>query len=99
MADKDDLQAIRIFIQGRELKMNVPRKDEAVYRNAKKLLDEVFFLYQKKFPRHSWEDILIYSAYNLAVDLILKNNEQDLAPLAEKISSLKEELDLILSEE
>jgi cell division protein ZapA (FtsZ GTPase activity inhibitor) len=96
---KDDLQLIRIFIQGRELRMNVRRDIEPVYRNAKNLLDEVFILYQKKFPKRSWEDILIYSAYNLAVELVMKNDEEDIAPLAEKINSLKDELDMILSEE
>ncbi|MDR0371596.1 MAG: cell division protein ZapA [Prevotellaceae bacterium] len=99
MAKKDDLQFIQIYIQGRKLGMTIQRDTEPVYRNAKDLLDEVFVLYQKKYPKRSWEDILIYSAYNLAVALELKNNEEDIAPLAEKIDSLKNELDMILSEE
>jgi len=71
-------------------------KDEEIYRKAEKLVVRFLDEYQKLYSQRATEEILILVAFRLAVALSKQEVDQDLAPLAEKIKSLDEELKHLL---
>lgn len=96
---KDDIFLINVQIGGLRLPLRIARKDEELYRRAEKLLVKYFDEYQKKFSQRPTEEILIFVAYQLAVNVSKQEFAEDIVPLAEKIQSLDNELKSLFSKE
>lgn len=94
---KDDNFIINVKIGGFRLPLNIPRRDEEVYRNAEKTVNKILLEYQQKYNQRSAEEILSIVAYQLAVALSKKEIVQDTTPIVEKIEQLDKELENILS--
>ncbi|MDR3652363.1 MAG: cell division protein ZapA [Paludibacter sp.] len=94
---EDDIFLINVQIAGLRLPLRVARKDEELYRKAEKLLVKYLDDYHQKFSQRPSEEILILVAYQLAVMLSKQEFADDIAPLAEKIQSLDNELKSLLS--
>ena len=95
---KDDNFIINIKIGGFPLPLNIARKDEEVYRNAEKKVNELLLKNQQKYSRCSAEEILSITAYHLAVALSKTNFAQDTSPIVKKIGHWDKELEKILPE-
>ena len=97
MEKGDDLK-INILINGVRLPLTVKRDEEELYRNAEKIVVKFINDYQKLYSQKSYNEILTYAAFRLAVILNKQSSKQDLAPLAERIKELDNELATLLAQ-
>ena len=79
--------------------LNIPRKDEELYRKAEKLVNSYLVRFQKMYNQRPSEEILIMVAFQIAVIVSKQELSEDKVPLAEKIQELDNELKLLLSGE
>ena len=79
--------------------LNIPRKDEVLYRDAEKLVEKYIDFFQKQYNQRSTEQILIMVAFQIAVIVSKQELSEDTTPLAEKIQLLDDELKALLSKE
>ncbi|MEI6555069.1 MAG: cell division protein ZapA [Paludibacter sp.] len=96
---KDDNFIINVVISGTRLPLNIPRKDEELYRKAERLVNKHLDHYQKQYNQRSIEEILIYVAFHIAVIVSKQELRDDEVPMAEKIQQLDNELKLLFSEQ
>jgi len=95
---KDDNFTINVTINGFRMPLKIARKDEEVYRNAEKKVNELVVDYWKKYNQRPAIEILSIAAYQLALTLSKKEFMQDTQPIVEKIEQLDKDLEKILSE-
>ncbi|MDD3078498.1 MAG: cell division protein ZapA [Paludibacter sp.] len=96
--DKNEFK-IHVQIGGFRIPLNIPRKDEEIYRRAEKLVVKYLDEFQKIYRQRATEEILILVAFRLAVALSKQGMNNDLVPMAEKIKSLDEELKQLLAKQ
>ncbi len=96
---KDDNFIINVQISGLRMPLNIPRKDEELYRKAEKLVNSYLARFQKIYNQRPSEEILIMVAFQIAVIVSKQELSEDKVPLAEKIQELDNELKLLLSGE
>jgi len=96
---KDDNFIINVQISGLRMPLNIPRKDEELYRKAEKLVNSYLARFQKMYNQRPSEEILIMVAFQIAVIVSKQELNEDKVPLAEKIQELDKELKLLLSGE
>ena len=96
---KDDKFTINVNVNGFKMPLNIPRKDEELYRNAEKLVEKYIDFFQKQYNQRSTEQILIMVAFQIAVIVSKQELSEDITPLAEKIQALDDELKALLSKE
>ena len=96
---KDDNFIINVQISGLRMPLNIPRKDEELYRKAEKLVNSYLARFQKMYNQRPSEEILIMVAFQIAVIVSKQELSEDKVPLAEKIQELDNELKLLLSGE
>ena len=92
----NDFFTINILLNGVRMPLHIRREDELIYRNAEKLVNKYLEQYRKQFSQRSMEEILTVVAYQMAVIVSKKDINQDIAPLAEKIIELNNELKEII---
>jgi len=88
---------INILINGVRLPLTVKRKDEEIYRKAEKIVVKFINDYQKIYSQKSYSEILTYVAFRLAVVLTKQESSEDVAPLADRIKQLDDELKTLLA--
>jgi cell division protein ZapA len=93
---KDDKFTINVTVNGFKMPLNIPRKDEELYRNAEKLVEKYIDYFQKQYNQRSTEQILIMVAFQIAVIVSKQEFSEDTVPLAEKIQALDNELKALL---
>jgi cell division protein ZapA len=96
---KDDNFIINVQISGLRMPLNIPRKDEELYRKAEKLVNTYLARFQKMYNQRPSEEILIMVAFQIAVIVSKQELSEDKTPLAEKIKELDKELEKLLSGE
>ena len=96
---KDDNFIINVQISGLRMPLNIPRKDEELYRKAEKLVNSYLARFQKMYNQRPSEEILIMVAFQIAVIVSKQELSEDKTPLAEKIKELDKELEKLLSGE
>ena len=79
--------------------LSIARKDEELYRKAEKMVVNYLEKYQKLYNQRPSEEILIMVAFQIAVIVSKQELKEDTVPLAEKIQSLDDELNALLSKE
>jgi len=94
---KDDKFTINVQISGLRMPLNIPRKDEELYRKAEKMVNTYLNNFQKLYSQRPSEEILIMVAFQIAVIVSKQELNEDKVPLAEKIKELDEELKQLLS--
>ena len=94
---KDDKFTINVTVNGFKMPLNIPRKDEELYRNAEKLVEKYINHFQKQYNQHSTEQILIIVAFQIAVIVSKQEISEDVVPLADKIQALDDELKALLN--
>jgi cell division protein ZapA len=88
---------IHILINGVRLPLTVQRSDEEIYRKAEKIVVKFINEYQKIYSQKSYTEILTYVAFRLAVVLTKQDSNEDVAPLADRIQKLDDELKALLA--
>lgn len=96
---KDDIFLINVQIGGFKMPLRIPRSDEAIYRDAERLVVSYMENFQKKYNQRAYNDILTLVAFQLAVMLTKQEIMQDISPLADRIKQLDEELEQLLNKE
>jgi cell division protein ZapA len=99
MDNKEDKFLINVQIEGFRMPLNIPRKDEEVYRNAEKTVVNLIQQFQKLYNQRSYEEILKMVAFQLAVSISKNDLSKDLSPLEDKIKELDLELSKVLNQQ
>ena len=96
--EKDDVFTIHVTFGNWRLPLTIARKEEEYYRNAEKLLSRLTAAYRHKYSKKSNEEVMLFAAYHLAVVLEKHDFAENTLPVSEKMESLIEKLDELLSE-
>ncbi len=95
--NENDIFLINVQIGGFRMPLRIPRKDEEIYRKAEKMVVKYLEDFQKKYSQRASDEILTLVAFQLAVVLTKQSMNEDITPLADKIKSLDQELNELLS--
>lgn len=81
-------QHITLQLDAHHISLNVVADKEALYRNAAEQINERYRHYRKMLPNHSAEQIWVYVALEIAVNLQADAHAHRLQPVDEKIQEL-----------
>ena len=81
-------QHITLNLDSHHISINVLAHQEHLYRDAAKILNEKYRHYQKKMQTSSAEQLWVYVALDLAVNLCAETHAQRLQPIDEKVQEL-----------
>ena len=97
ISNEENKLRIHTVIGGFRFPMNIDRNEEEIYRNAEKQVNRYIDDYQKQYPNFSAEEIRSLVAFQLAVVIYKMEMNQDIEPVIERIQSLNDELEELLS--
>ncbi len=83
-------QHITLQLDSHHISINVLAHQEHLYRDAAKILNEKYRHYQKKMQTSSAEQLWVYVALDMAVNLCAESHAQRLQPIDEKVQELNE---------
>ena len=81
-------QHITLHLDSHHISINVLAHQEHLYRDAAKILNEKYRHYQKKMQTSSAEQLWVYVALDMAVNLCTETHAQRLQPIDEKVQEL-----------
>ena len=87
-----DKQHINLHLDAHSVGLEVPRDQEANYRNAAELLNRRYQYYLKLRPNASAEQLWMYTALEVAVALQSDAREKNLAPVENQINELNQQI-------
>ena len=90
MTSNSDLLTIQLNIGSRIFPITIKRKDEEIYREASKLINDKLQKYISTFPDPEKEDSVTMVALDIAISLIKEKNFDD--QLQEVVSELNKHL-------
>ena len=90
MTSNSDLLTIQLNIGSRIFPITIKRKDEEIYREASKLINDKLQKYISTFPDQEKEDYVTMVALDIAISLIKETNFDD--QLQEVVSELNKHL-------
>ena len=93
----DDLFEIKLMVGGTYYPLTIRRKDERLYREAARRINDKLNRYREHFPQLSEEKYYVMAAVHIAMVNIMLEDFNDTAPYKEKIQQLDKELDNILT--
>ena len=85
-----DRQHINLHLDAHTVGLDVPREQEANYRNAAELLNKRYQYYLKLRPNASAEQLWMYTALEVAVSLQSDAREKSLVPVEKELKQLNE---------
>lgn len=92
----DDKQHITLQLDAHRVALDVNRKDEEFYRQAATLLNQRYQQYLRMHPKASVEQLWMYVALDVAVNLCTDTREKSLQPVVEKLSEINSQLSELL---
>lgn len=98
MQEKDDTLSITLKLGSQILPMTVIRKDEIIYRDAEKLINQRFAYYASKYPKLGNEMYLTMMALDVAVQLKGMERDTDPQPMVSALQGMLDELETALGE-
>lgn len=90
MTSNSDLLTIQLNIGSRIFPITIKRKDEEIYREASKLINDKLQKYISTFPDQEKEDYVTMVALDIAISLTKEKNFDD--QLQEVVSELNKHL-------
>lgn len=96
---EDRKQHITLQLDAHHISLNVPASKEAVYRAAGETLNKRYRYYQHKMPTRSAEQVWVYVALEMAVNLNANAFAHRLQPVDEKLQALNELLSRTLQQD
>jgi len=88
-----DKQHITLSLDTHRIALDVEREQEPFYRKAQELLNTEYQKYRRKLPSATSEQIWMYVALHVAVNLFANTREQDLEPYIKAIKHLNQEIE------
>ena len=85
-----DRQHINLHLDAHTVGLDVPRDQEANYRNAAELLNKRYQYYLKLRPNASAEQLWMYTALEVAVALQSDAREKSLVPVEKALKELNQ---------
>ena len=83
-------QHITLQLDAHHISLNVVADKEVLYRNAAEKINERYRHYRKMLPTHSAEQIWVFVALEMAVNLQADAHAHRLQPIEEKIQELNQ---------
>lgn len=83
-------QHITLQLDAHHISINVLAHQEHLYRDAAKILNEKYRHYQRKMQTSSAEQLWVYVALDMAVNLCAESHAQRLQPIDEKVQELNQ---------
>ena len=83
-------QHITLQLDAHHISINVLAHQEHLYRDAAKILNEKYRHYQRKMQTSSAEQLWVYVALDMAVNLFAESHAQRLQPIDEKVQELNQ---------
>ncbi len=96
MAMENDLFEIKLRVGGAYYPLKIRRKDELLYREAARRINDKLNRYRERFPQLSEEKYYVMVAIHIAMVNVKWENFNDTSPYLDKIRKLDEELDSVL---
>ena len=93
----DDLFEIKLMVGGTYYPLTIRRKDEALYREAARRINDKLNRYRTRYPQLSEEKYYVMAAVHISMVNIMWESFNDTAPYKDKIRQLDKELDSILN--
>ncbi len=84
----EDIQRITLQLDAHRVPLNINRQDEPVYRKAAEMLNERFRHFRKKMPQASVEELWMYVALAVGVNLQTDARTKSVAPVMDKVNEL-----------
>jgi len=88
-----DKQHIILTLDTHRIALDVEREQEPFYRKAQTLLNDEYNKYRRSLPSASSEQLWMYVALHVAVNLYANTREQDLEPYVKAIKHLNQEIE------
>ncbi len=98
MPEIDDTLSITLKLGSQTMPMTIARKDEIIYRDAEKLINQRFAYYTTKYPRLGNEMYLTMMALDVAVQLKGIERDRDPQPMLDALQGMLGELESAISE-
>jgi len=98
MPQIDDTLSITLKLGSQILPMTIARKDEFIYREAEKLINQRFAYYATKYPMLGNEMYLTMMALDVAVQLKGMERDTDPQPMLGALQGMLGELEAALEE-
>ena len=92
----DDLFEIKLMVGGTYYPLTIHRKDERLYREAARRINDKLNRYRERYPQLSEEKYYVMAAVHISMVNIMWEDFNDTAPYKDKIRQLDKELDSIL---
>lgn len=92
----EDKQRINLYLDAHHVTLEIDRDKEPFYRQAASLLNRRYQRYLKSRPSASVEQLWVYVALDVAVNLCSDAREKDLEPVAEQLSKLNQQINNLL---
>ena len=92
----DDLFEIKLMVGGTYYPLTIPRKDERLYREAARRINDKLNRYRTRYPQLSEEKYYVMAAVHIAMVNVMLEDFNDTAPYKERILKMDKELDSIL---
>ncbi len=83
-----DKQRINLKIAAYTVPLEVDRDKEEIYRKAATLLNERYQLYLRQWPQASVEQLWVYVALEMAVNLNADARQKAIQPIEDKIAEI-----------
>ena len=96
MEAMDDLFEIKLMVGGTYYPLKIRRKDERLYREAARRINDKLNKYREHFPQLSDEKYFVMAAVHIAMVNAMLEDFNDTAPYKEKIQQMDKELGSIL---
>ena len=88
---------IKLMVGGTYYPLTIPRKDERLYREAARRINDKLNRYREHFPQLSEEKYYVMAAVHIAMVNVMLEDFNDTAPYKDKIQQMDKELDSILN--
>jgi len=92
----DDLFEIKLMVGGTYYPLTIHRKDERLYREAARRINDKLNRYRNRYPQLSEEKYYVMAAVHIAMVNVMLEDFNDTAPYKDKIRQMDKELDSIL---
>lgn len=92
----DDLFEIKLMVGGTYYPLTIRRKDEGLYREAARRINDKLNRYRERYPQLSEEKYYVMAAVHIAMVNVMLEDFNDTAPYKDKILQMDKELDSIL---
>ena len=93
----DDLFEIKLMVGGTYYPLTIHRKDERLYREAARRINDKLNRYRKRYPQLSEEKYYVMTAVHIAMVNVMLEDFNDTAPYKDEIRKMDRELDSILN--